>query len=737
MKIRSKGLAFASLVIIASMLLAACQAAPTPTPERIVETVVVTEIVEGTPVEVVVTATPGAATPQPATPPTGSIPADGLIACEPLPEIPAAETGSLSGLQQVKWVPEASAAQAQQQARTAEVYGKLAPVAFQQAGAVYNVGVFEDVTTLNYWAGNGPDNTVWNSYMLPPRLSLYTLSDKYFTFVPSVATIPAPEPLVQEGEFWTTSVPIRDDIQWSDGEPFTAEDVAFTANAVLELGLISGNWSSWYDANFLDRVEAVDDNTVKYFYHTRPGLARHEYGTLQAPILAEHYWNPIVEEALAPVRALGEGAAEDQLLPAQQEAQRNLFAHSPEGEPLAGSFIFSRWEQGAFLDNDANENYYDTGTTINLYGNGAYQDSGGITVGEPEGEPETVIELGPQVEAVVYTIYGSQDAAILALRNGEVDFVLNSLGLQRGLADQIRNDPNLTVIENPTNGYRYLSFNNRRQPMNDCAFRQAVAALIDKEFVTNTILQGVAYPIYSFVPEGNEAWYFDDVPKIGEGLDRGQRIDLAIAILEQRGYTWEGDRKPVWEDQQVTPGGQLIMPDGTPVPQLTLIAPSAGYDPLRSTFAIWIETWLNEFGIPTRAELAGFNVLVPRIFTEQNFDMYILGWSLGIFPSSLRDFFSEEQAAIDGNNAGGYVNQEFEDLSQNLLTCDTFEACKEISDQIQTLLATETPYVVLFDTGIIEAYRSAAVEYPYTEQLSGLQYTHQGGGTLQSSVRVR
>ena len=155
-----------------------------------------------------------------------------------------------------------------------------------------------------------------------------------------------------------------------------------------------------------------------------------------------------------------------------------------------------------------------------------------------------------------------------------------------------------------------------------------------------------------------------------------------------------------------------------------MLAPSPGYDPLRSTFAIWIETWLNEFGIPLTAELAGFNVIVPKIFTEQAFDMYILGWSLGLFPSYLRDFFSEEQAATDGNNAGGYINPAFEEASAGLLTCATVEECKPLSDQVQILLATEVPYVLLFDTGIIEAFRSASVEFPYTDQLSGLQYTH-------------
>jgi ABC-type oligopeptide transport system substrate-binding subunit len=286
-----------------------------------------------------------------------------------------------------------------------------------------------------------------------------------------------------------------------------------------------------------------------------------------------------------------------------------------------------------------------------------------------------------------------------------------------------------------------MSFNVRRRPMNDCAFRQAVTALIDKEFVSDTILQGTTIPVYSFIPEANAAWYSDDVLKIGQGLDREQRLNLAIALLEQAGYSWQDDQKPSWDatGNSVLPGGHLIMPDGTPVPTLQLWAPSAGYDSLRTTFAIWTETWLDEFGIPVEANLAGFNTLIPRIFTEQDFDMYILGWSLSLFPSSLNDFFTTEQAVPDGNNAGGYSNPEFDALSAELLTCDTPESCKTAADRLQQILSTEVPYVLLFTTPIIEAYRSDTISYPYDDSLSGLQYSHLpglNGGGLQSVVNV-
>ena len=548
MKANSKGLVIFSILIIASMLVAACSQA-TATPAVVRETVVVTEMVQGTPVERIITATPAPETPAPQAS-GGPIAAEGLVACKPLPEVPSANLGAPLT---AKIVDTSSSAKTDASAALENPY-VLAPD--QQAGGkVYRVGVFEDVTTTNFWAANGPDNTVYNSYMLPQRLTLYGLSDKYFTLVQNLATVTVPD-LTQEGDMWTATVPIRNDIKWSDGTAFTANDVAWTANAVVGIGLIAGNFGTWYDANFIDHVEAVDDYTVKYFFKQKPGLSRYQYGVLQAPILSQAYWESKFKDAMAPIDALGANPASDALIAAQKEAQDTLFAVVPDGEPLAGNFLFSKWEKGAFLQNDANPNYYDKGLTIQQWPNGAYKDSSGQTVGTPEGDVETTINVGPNVESVVYTIYGTQDAAILALKNGEVDFTLNSLGLQRGLAQQIQNDPNLTVIENQTNGFRYLSFNERRQPMNDCSFRQAVAVLIDKEFVTGTILQGVAFPLYTFVPEGNTAWYYADTPKLGQGLDREQRTNLALQILKNAGYTWEGGKEPSWDadNRQVVPG---------------------------------------------------------------------------------------------------------------------------------------------------------------------------------------
>ena len=430
----------------------------------------------------------------------------------------------------------------------------------------------------------------------------------------------------------------------------------------------------WYDPNLLVSIEAADDFTAVLTFTEAPGLIA-QHNVWGSPILPEHYWGPVVAEAGAGL----EGLEGDDLVAAQAEAQDILFSHQPDGEPFAGSYTLGQREPGAFVTNDPFASYYGAGQTVTIYENGAYQsvELDGTTFtayGEPEGDPLLEVVEGPFFDSVLYTIYSSQDAALLALKNGDIDFVLNPLGLQRGLLDQVQGDENISIVENGVNGFRYMSFNVRRQPMNYCSFRQAVAVLIDKEFVTGTILQGVAFPLYSYVPEANGAWYKDDVPKLGFGLDREQRVELAKEILRQDGFSWEGGVEPVYnvDAGSVDPGGRLLLPDGTAVPNLNMLSPPPSYDPLRSTFAVWIESWLNEFGIPVTANLIGFNVSIPIIFTEQDFDMYILGWSLGQDPDYLRDFFHSEQAVEDGNNAGGYSNPEFDAAADAIKTCQTF-----------------------------------------------------------------
>ncbi len=581
---------------------------------------------------------------------------------------------------------------------------------------VYRIGIAEDLTTTNHWAFLGPDGTVWNGYVLGgSKPSLYGYSAQRYDWIPSLAA-DFPTPLAEEvvgGEtFWITEVELLQGVMWSDGSEVTAEDFAFTAHTASGLEL-TGNWPSIVDPEYFDHAEVIDPYSLKIFFKQKPGLARWQFGLAFMPIFPKAYWEPVVDES----KQAGE----------LTEQQKALFAHVPDGEPSAGGFLFDKWERGAFAEKAANPDYFFAGATVAQYANGAYENSkeGAYefsAFGEPSGEAVLEYIEGPYSESTIYSIYGSQDAAVLALKKGDIDFMLNPLGLSKGLQEQLIGEAGLTTLENTSDGMRYLGFNFRKAPLDDKAFRQAVATLIDKEFLVDTVLQGVAIPIYTTVPEGNGAWYNPDVPLIGKGLSRAERISQAVELLKGAGFTWETEPRISEDGQFVEQQGEgLKMPNGEPVPAMEVLAPSPGYDPLRSTFAIWIERWLNEVGIPLRANLTGFNVIVEKVFDQQEFDMWILGWGLSAFPDYLEAFFHSKHSQLEGYNPGGYSNPEFDRLADQLLHETDLEAARQQVFKMQAFLADDLPYVVLFDTPIIETYASERIEFPYTETWGGLQ----------------
>ena len=609
---------------------------------------------------------------------------------------------------------------------------------------IYQMGLFAEPITRNYWNYvGGPGGSVWTGYVLSGYASsLYGYSDQRFDWVPVIAA-DFPTDLKKEtidgAEFWTTEVPLKKGIQWSDGEELTAEDFVFTVNTVLDMELGSG-WAEAVDSAFVERVEALDSHRLKVFFKATddegkpqtPGLSVWQFGLSFMPILPEHYWASVVEAAKK----------------AGDTAQRieALFAHVPEGEPTVNGFTFRKWEPGAFFENEAVPSFFQKGAVITQYANGAVMEANerlGYTstyFGEAGGDKVLKYEVGPHVDSEIFSIYGNQDAAVLALTKGDVDYLFNPLGLEKGFQDRIRSADDLQIVSNADNGVFYLGFNVRKAPMSIREFRQVVAILIDKEFVAQTILQDAAIPMYAMVPEGNAAWHNPDVAKFGQGMTRGERIKQAVALLKSAGFTYEQEPEVGKDGSFVSkPGKGLKLPDGTDVPALELLAPSAGYDPLRATFAIWVERWLNDIGIPVRANLAGFNVIVAKLFSDtvaEDLDMWILGWGLDIFPDHLESFFHSRNAPENqegGNNWGGYANPEFDDLAFGLLSETTIEGARDKALRLQEFLADDLPYVPLFTIPKLDAYRPSRVQFPYTSVLGGLE----GQGGMQQIALIK
>lgn len=594
-----------------------------------------------------------------------------------------------------------------------------APIDPAQAGAearrtTYVTAIFEDVTARNPWSYYGPNTTVWNIYVAADNHpSLFSYTSKRFDWVPHLAAdLPTPLAYDEAAKLWRSRVTLRPGWLWSDGTPVTAHDVAFTVRAIAALGAITlgGNFPGLAPPDLIARAEAVDDHTVEFVLTRRDG--RYNFGVLTAPIFQRGFWEPHLEAALK-----------------TPDPARALFDVDVVDEPVYGSFLQGTWERGAFVNRPANRRFSLRGAREILYPNGAvrlqHDEQQWTGYGEPAGSPDLEAVTGPHVDSVHYRIYGNQATAVLALQAGNIDFIFNSLGLERGFQDQLRGQPGVTLVKNPSNGIRYMALNLRREPMRRLPFRQAVAVLVDREFVTDRVLQGVADPMYSVVPAANAFWYNPNVTVYGKGMSRAERIREAVRILEAAGFSWA--RKPVLDaaGTLVTPGRGLRLPGGEPVRPLELLGPGEAYDPLRATFASWIERWLSEVGIPVRSSLSAFNVVSDRVFDTQNFDMYILGWSLTIYPSHLNGFFHSRYTGLRGQNAMGYVNPEYDALVEAFLQeSDDMQRARTLAFGLQEFLARDLAYLVLFDTPIVEGYRSDRVRYPTTEGLGGLQNVH-------------
>jgi ABC-type transport system substrate-binding protein len=584
----------------------------------------------------------------------------------------------------------------------------------------YTLGIFQDVTTDNYWNYNdSAGSTVWNQYLLAPtNCSMYTIAYPGIEVVADVAADEEIPPAEEDGDVWVAEVTLRDDVQWSDGETLTAEDVAFTWQTAVDFEL-TANWPDFVDADVVDSVEAVDDTTVRVTFNAQPGLAQWGPGTgvPNMPILAEHFWGPVAEEAAA-----------------SDDPRTELISASGAENPSCGPTVFAERQEGSFAASTANETWHDSGSE---------QTSGDFTWTE-----------GPYADEFQYPLYGGQEAAVLALANGEVDLLLNPLGMQRGFQDQVAENEELTAIVNPTNGYRFMAFNHARAPMSDAAFRDALTVLIDKEFVTEQLLQGVAFPLYVILPEGNTKWYNADVAAELEeqgsaGLETDARRAEAISILKEAGYSWDTQPGFAGEDGEVQDepgegltfaGGQgLIDPNGEPVPQLELVTPTASYDPLRATFGNYISGAAQEMGIPIVSIPTDFNKIVadvfatdpddPTIYTS-DFDMFILGYSLGnaAFPTFHCSFFC---TGGDSNNTQ-YSNEDYDAAADAFESAQTEEEAYEAMWEMERLIARDKPHVPLFDTGILEFYNNR-VTYPFEETLSGFQFL----SGLPSSVQAR
>jgi ABC-type transport system substrate-binding protein len=540
--------------------------------------------------------------------------------------------------------------------------GSTAPV---EEPFVYRLGVLATISTDSFWKFYGEEPSVWNAYILgPTKPALYASDPGDGSLRPELASREVKPASDDEG--WRVRVPLSQDMAWSDGKPITAEDFVFTFETVRALSL-GGSWADAYPA-IIESVHADGPYQLRIEFSERPGLPVWPHAIGLAPVMPAHVWEVAAR------------AADDETA---------LYAASGSDDVGGGPL--------ALVESSETE---------------------AVSVANP-GYPH-----GEAPDRVEYYVYGDEAAAVAALAAAEIDAILSPTGLSESQLAEVAADPGVGVEHSPSNAVRYLGFNLNRAPMSDKAFRTALAVLLDREKLAETVGPN-ARAAYAFVSPANEAWYdAERATEIAERYrgDLRSRLETAVTTLEEAGYSWVAE-PTIGPDGKIVPGTGVARAGAPPAP-LTILTSGDAYDPSRPVYAEEIARVLSWLGFDARPVETDFDSVVDLAFTPGDdgtlhYDMYLLGWTLGnpTLPGHYQELF-----ASDGElNNTGYRSAAFDaELAAYERAYEDEEAIEALW-AMEAILAEDLPYLLLYTSEIAEVYRTDRVAYGLEAGLGGIQ----------------
>jgi peptide/nickel transport system substrate-binding protein len=345
----------------------------------------------------------------------------------------------------------------------------------------------DDPVTFSVGLGNEVDS--FNPFLGIEAASYEMWALTYDYLIGYSMTDMSPEPALatdwetsDDGLVWTFT--IREGVMWSDGEPLTARDVAYTFNRVIDGGPEAASWSSYLVG--VESVEAPDDTTV-VLTSKKPNAV---LPLLPIPIVPEHIWKDVSEKDV-----------------------RSYPAEPTDGQPVVGSGPFRLVEGTA------------GGSTYRFEANPDYWKG------------------APHVDQVVFRVYKSEDPMVQALIKGEIDFAEGISALQ---VQSLEGEEGITAHNGDSPGFDEIAFNTGSvdletgKPMGDpnpavldAAFRFALNFAIDRESIIRTVYQGGGQPGQNIIPPAYGDYVWDPPEDDAYAYDP----DKAAQLLDDAGYT--------------------------------------------------------------------------------------------------------------------------------------------------------------------------------------------------------
>ena len=440
---------------------------------------------------------------------------------------------------------------------------------------------------------------------------------------------------------------LRQGIKWSDGEPFTADDVVFTFNDLI----------------FNEDVETDTRDILTLPDDSYPVVTKVDDYTVQVSMST--IFRPILN-------AIGTA-----IMPKHKLAQ---YVHKLNPDVPAGTFN-GTWG----LDTDPSE----------LAGLGPFMvesytpDQNVIMVRNPYyyHYDQNGVQL-PYVDKYVILTVASQDVSLLKFRNGELD----ALGIRPSDVPILKSEEaqkDFTVLLGKGGyGTLWIAFNQDAENeqlkglFRDLRFRKAMAHAMDKQAIIDNLYNGLAVPQWSQTSMPSPFYagrdYYGGPITENNAVRYEYDLTKAAALLDEIGIVdTDGD-------------GVREFADGTPVE--FALETNAG-NTLREGFCLIMQEDMAKIGIKANFNPIDFNTLVNKLFSSTT-EAVVLGLTGGDEPNSGANVYKHDgglhfwhYSAADGDIYE--VEKKIDDLyNQGVSTYDNDEAF-EIYKEFQILFATE------------------------------------------------
>jgi peptide/nickel transport system substrate-binding protein len=504
-----------------------------------------------------------------------------------------------------------------------------------QAGGTFIEGTVNNMRTVNPWkAIESPEYEV-----LALNFDLLENFDKStLQAAPGVA-----ENWTQSSDGMTWTFNIRPNMTWQDGQPFTADDIAWTYNKTLDCKL--GNSLDYLVPQFTDSITATSPTTLEWKTKVPTSAPIRPPWVYIAP---QHIWNDA----------------------SCQDINKATFF---EDNKLVGSgpFQLTDWNKGQDWTMTANPNYW-----------------GGA----------------PHISQFKVVLYDNSEAMVNALKQGEIDYTnLGSVDLFNQL--QAEGGANgITTHVGPAVTFGQMSFNmcdptspdaapycksnpgTGNPALRDPAVRTAIAWAIDRQTIVDKLLAGYGEPGTTIVPPFATFYHYQPTPDETIGFS----IDKANQILDDANYK-DTDNDGIRNDPKT---GQNL--------NFRLILRSES--DIGARLGTYVSGWLKQIGIQTTQEVVGDGKL-SQAWLDDDYDMYIWGWGPDPDPDFILSTFTSGQCGTWSDTC--YSNPQYDKLYKDQQTAPNPNDRQQIVFQMQDQIYKDIPEIVLYYDKSLEAYNSA------------------------------